>query len=70
MLDGRSKFQREVGEIVQESFAQYTKILNTSIPLSIEVSKQQSQGLPIVALKNNKVSEAYNDFAKEVLNNG
>jgi len=67
MLDGRSKFQREVGEIVQSSFADYTRIFNSTIPLSVEVSRGQSQGLPIVALKNNKVSEAYNNFAREVL---
>ena len=66
MLDGRSKFQREVGEIVQASFAEYTKIFATAIPLSVEVSRGQSQGLPIVAIKNNKVSAAYNDFALEV----
>jgi len=67
MLDGRSKFQREVGEIVSENYADYTRIFNTAVPLSVEVSKQQSQGLPIVALKNNKVSAAYSDFATEVL---
>ena len=70
MLDGRSKFQREVGEIVQDSFAEYTKIFNTAVPLSVEVNRGQSQGLPIVAVKNNRVSEAYNEFAKEVLNYG
>jgi len=67
MLDGRSKFQREVGEIVNENYAEYTNIFNTAVPLSVEVSKQQSQGLPIVAVKHNRVSEAYNDFAMEVL---
>ena len=67
MLDGRSTFQKEVGKIVQESFADYTNIFNTCVPLSVEVSKQQSQGLPIVAIKNNRVSEAYNNFAAEVL---
>lgn len=67
MLDGRSKFQREVGEIVHDSFSEYTQIFNTAVPLSVEVSKQQSQGLPIVALKNNRVSEAYHNFAQEVL---
>ena len=67
MLDGRSKFQREVGEIVQDSFGEYTKIFETAVPLSVEVSRGQSQGLPIVDIKNNRVSIAYNDFAKEVL---
>jgi len=67
MLDGRSTFQKEVGKIVHESFSDYTNIFNTAVPLSVEVSKQQSQGLPIVAVKNNRVSEAYNDFATEVL---
>ena len=67
MLDGRSTFQKEVGKIVQDSFTDYTKIFNTTIPLSVEVSKQQSQGVPIVAIKNNRVSAAYNDFAVEVL---
>jgi len=68
MIDGRSTFQKEVGKIVHESFADYTKIFDTAIPLSVEVSRQQSQGLPIVATKNNRVSEAYNNFAMEVLN--
>jgi len=67
MLDGRSTFQKEVGKIVYESFADYTNIFNTAVPLSVEVSKQQSQGLPIVVIKNNKVSEAYSEFAAEVL---
>lgn len=67
MLDGRSVFQKEVGKIVQDSFADYTNIFNTAVPLSVEVSKQQSQGLPIVSIKNNRVSAAYSDFAAEVL---
>jgi len=67
MIDGRSKFQREVGEIVQSNYSDTTKIFTATIPLSVEVSRQQSQGLPIVAIKNNKVSEAYSEFAKEVL---
>jgi len=67
MLDGRSKFQREVGEIVNSNYADYTRIFDTAVPLSVEVSKQQSQGSPIVTLKNNRVSAAYNDFAMEVL---
>jgi len=70
MLDGRSVFQQKVGEVVSTNYAEYTKIFNTTIPLSVEVSKQQSQGAPIVAFKNNRVSAAYNDFAQEVLNNG
>ena len=67
MLDGRSTFQKDVGKILQDSFADYTNIFNTCVPLSVEVSKQQSQGLPIVAIKHNRVSQAYNDFAAEVL---
>jgi chromosome partitioning protein len=67
MLDGRSTFQKEVGKIVQDSYTDYTRIFKTCVPLSVEVSKQQSQGLPIVAIKNNRVSAAYNDFAAEVL---
>ena len=67
MIDGRSRFQKEVGEIVHESFAEYTTIFNTEIPLSVDVSRGQSKGLPIVTFKNNRVSEAYTEFAKEVL---
>jgi chromosome partitioning protein len=67
MLDGRSTFQKEVGHIVQDNYADYTHIFNSTVPLSVEVSKRQSQGLPIVAVKHNKVSEAYTDFAAEVL---
>ena len=67
MLDSRSTFQKEVGSIVSKSYNEYTKIFDTHIPLSVDVSKQQSQGIPIVAVKHNKVSEAYNKFAREVL---
>jgi len=67
MLDGRSVFQKEVEKIVHDSFAEYTNIFSTAVPMSVEVSKQQSQGLPIVAVKHNRVSAAYSDFATEVL---
>ena len=70
MMDGRSVFQQKVGEIVNNSYADYTTIFNTTVPLSVEVSKQQSQGCPIVAIKNNRVSAAYSEFAEEVLKNG
>jgi len=66
MLDGRSSFQKEVGAIVTENYAEY-EIFNTTVPLSVEVSRQQSRGLPIVEVKNNRVSEAYNSLAAEVL---
>jgi len=69
MLDGRSSFQKEVGEIVNEDYAEYT-IFKTIVPLSVEVSKKQSRGLPIVEVKNNRVSEAYNNLAAEVLSYG
>jgi len=67
MLDGRSVFQKEVKTIVQNGFAEYTHIFDTTVPMSVEVSRQQAHGTPIVSLKNNSVSAAYSDFAKEVL---
>ena len=63
MMDGRSKFQKEVSEIVSDNYAEYTRIFETSVPLSVEVSKQQSQDLPIVSMEQNRVSEAYSNFA-------
>jgi chromosome partitioning protein len=68
MLDGRSSFQQEVRQILGESFGDYTKIFSMAVPMSVAVSKLQSQGTPIVAIKNNRVSKAYSEFAKELIN--
>ena len=57
-------------EFVTDSHMDYTHIFETCVPLSVEVSKQQSQGLPIMALKSNKVSAACSRFAEEVMKCG
>jgi len=69
MLDGRSTFQKEVRQIVTDSFGDYAHMFNTTIPLSVDVSRMQSQGLPIVLASNNPVANAYHSFALEVMSN-
>ena len=69
MLDNRSGFQKQVRALVQDIFSEDLNIFKTCIPLSVEVSKRQSQGVPIVALKNNSVSLAYRMLALELVFN-
>lgn len=70
MVDKRSKFQRTAEKIVSDIYEEHIKIFDVSIPLSVKVSENQSKGLPIVGTKANKVSEAYEKLARELILNG
>lgn len=69
MLDNRANFQKEVIQIIKESYGDYIKIFESKIPTSVKVSETQSKGISIFSQKNNKVAESYKNFAKEVISN-
>ena len=65
MVHSRSAFQKDVMGLIDEAFSCNIKVF-APIPQSVEVSKQQSKGIPIVALKSNRVAMAYRNLAREV----
>ena len=67
MVDGRSAFQKEVRQIVSESYYNHANIFDVHIPLSVEVSDKQSKGIPIVKIKDNAVGKAYRKLAAEII---
>lgn len=71
MVDKRTTLSAEIRYAIQESYGSHVKISNIQIPQAIKVARSSSQGKSIFAYdKNNKVAEAYLQFAKEIDENG
>ena len=59
------------GRILAENYGQYVKIYDTEIPKAINTAKATSTGKSIFEFdKNSSVALAYENLAKEVLDNG
>lgn len=67
MLDKRAAFQKDVIEIIKESYGEFINIFESKIPMSVKVSETQSKGKSIFIEKNNKVKDSYTSFAEELL---
>jgi len=69
MLDGRANFQKEVVNVIENSYGKHIKVFESKIPMSVKVSEVQSQGTDIFEVKNNKVARGYESLAREVIEN-
>lgn len=70
LVDKRTKLSKDVRSTVCENYGQYIKIYNTEIPKAINSAKSTSTGKSIFEFdKNSSVAVAYNNLAKEVLDN-
>lgn len=70
LVDKRTKLSKDVRSTLCENYGQYIKIYNTEIPKAINSAKSTSTGKSIFEFdKNSSVAIAYNNLAKEVLDN-
>lgn len=70
LVDKRTNLSKDVRNTLNENYGQYAKIYNTEIPKAINTAKSTSTGKSIFEFdKNSPVAEAYENLAKEVLDN-
>jgi chromosome partitioning protein len=68
MYDTRLKFHREVINSVRETYGEDLKIFETKIPASIRITEMQARAQSVYdADPKSKISESYENFAKEML---
>ncbi len=71
LVDERTNLAKNIRKELSETYGNVFKLFNTQIPRAIKVAESTSQGESILSYdKNSKVSLAYNNFAKEVLEDG
>ena len=71
LVDKRTNLSRDVRNTLAENYGQYVKIYDTEIPKAINTAKATSTGKSIFEFdKNSSVALAYENLAKEVLDNG
>lgn len=70
LVDIRTNLSKEAKNALMESYGSVVKIFDTQIPMAVKVAESTSSGKSIFASKNSKVTEAYSDFAKEVIELG
>ena len=69
MYDNRLIFHKEMVDTIRESF-KGLKIFNTKIPISVRVAETQAKSMSIFDYDpGGKISESYEEFTKELLNN-
>ena len=71
LVDERTNLSKDTQSKLRESYGKYIKIYDSKIPVAVKVAESTSSGKSIFSYdKNNRVAEAYYQFAKEVDNNG
>ncbi len=71
MLDRRTNFQKEVAEIVTQTYGQFIRIFDSKIPVSVKVTETQSKGKSIFEHDpKGKIADSYALLAKELVYNG
>ena len=71
LVNERTKLAKNIREELKETYGVVFNVFDTQIPRTIKVAESSSKGESIFKYdKNNKVALAYNNFAKEVINNG
>jgi chromosome partitioning protein len=69
MFDSRLNFHKEVLKTLTEGYGNYFKIFDTKIPVSVRMTESQAIGKCIFDFDaSSKVAQAYDAFAKELLN--
>jgi chromosome partitioning protein len=70
MVDRRTSFANEIIDILRNKYSDEIMVFNTEIPVSVKAVETTAEGKSIFAYdKTNKVSLAYENFTKEVLEN-
>lgn len=68
LVDKRTNLSKEVKNVLQENYGSIVNLYNTQIPIAVKTAESASSGKSIFEYdKNSKVANAYEEFAKEVL---
>lgn len=71
LVDNRTKLSKDIKKEIQLNYGAVIDIYDTQIPIAIKTAESTSRGISILEYdKNSKVSKAYSEFAKEVIENG
>lgn len=66
--DNRTNLSKDINTFMRENYGKHIKIFNTQIPIAIKAAESTLQGESIFSYdKNNRVANAYLEFAKEVI---
>ena len=69
MYDNRLIFHKEMVDTISETFKSL-KVFNTKIPISVRVAETQAKSISIFDYDpSGKISESYEEFTKELINN-
>ncbi len=69
MVDGRTNLSKSITNELKETFGTVFKLFDTQIPRAVRAAESTRMGESIISYdKNNKVSQGYINFAKEVIN--
>ena len=70
LVNNRTNLSKETLNDIKNTYGSIVNIYNTQIPLAVKTAESTASGRSIFKYdKNSKVAHAYNDFAKEVINN-
>ena len=70
LVDKRTNLSKDVRDTLIDNYGQYVKIYGAEIPKAINTAKSTLTGKSIFEFdKNSPVANAYNNLAKEVLEN-
>lgn len=68
LVNSRTNLSKETLSDLKENYGSAVNIYKTKIPLAVKTAESTSRGKSIFKYdKNSKVANAYNEFAKEVL---
>jgi len=71
MYDSRLTFHKEIVDTMTDGFGGNIKVFNTKIPVSVRMTETQAKTESIFDYDpKGKISESYEKFTKELLNNG
>ena len=71
LVDGRTNLSKDTKIALQENYGSRIKIFDTQIPIAVKIAESTVKGKSIFSYdKNNRVADAYFNFAKEVDENG
>jgi len=71
LVDERTNLGRETINVLRENYGSILKVYNSKIPRAVKAAESTIEGKSIFEYsKNNKVAQAYYEFALEVDNNG
>lgn len=70
MVEGRSNFSKEIGQLVSEAYGRSIYIYNMETPRGVKAAEMSAEGKSIYALDpKSEVAVAYEQFTKEVIRN-